>query len=116
MYVEPLFLRSRTSGIQAPPELKKVILAFQNKVVVGDTYEEAKRLLFSGTPVAQTPPSQDEPRPAADRGQANEKRRATRALELFMQADQALRSGDFARYGDLQKQLKSELEALVEER
>lgn len=116
MYVEPLFLRSRTSGIQAPPELKKVILAFQNKVVVGDTYEEAKRLLFSGTPAAQTPSSQGEPQPATSPSQATETGRATRALQLFQQADQALRGGDFARYGDLQKQLKAELEALVEER
>jgi uncharacterized membrane protein (UPF0182 family) len=111
MYVEPLFLRSRTAGIQAIPELKKVILAFKNKVVVGDSYEEAlQKLLAGGAPTIATkgdkPSTPEKPANAEDAA-------AQEALRVFNAADQALKAGDFAKYGDLRKQLKVQLERLA---
>ncbi|MCG9894461.1 MAG: UPF0182 family protein, partial [Fimbriimonadaceae bacterium] len=43
LYVKPLFLESRSNPI---PELKKVALGLQNRVAVGDTYQQALERLF----------------------------------------------------------------------
>lgn len=112
MYVEPLFLQSRTQGIQPIPELKKVILALKGKVVVGDTYEEARQKLFGGS--LAPPPQTDTGAPPPVTVPGVPATKASEALKLFDQADQALRSGDFAKYGELQKQLKQVLKDLVE--
>ncbi|MCX7798877.1 MAG: UPF0182 family protein [Fimbriimonadales bacterium] len=108
LYVKPLFLQSRSAGIQAVPELKKVILALKAKVVVGDTYEEALRLLFGEKPSATVAPkptgSSEAPPPDPD---------ASRALELFEQAESALRNADFAGYGELQRQLRAVLQRMA---
>lgn len=112
MYVEPLFLQSRTEGIQPIPELKKVILALKGKVVVGDTYDEALQKLFGATaPPQEAQPALPPTQQSAVPDGAN--RKASEALKLFDQADSALRVGDFAKYGELQKQLKKTLQDLV---
>ncbi|MBI3722156.1 MAG: UPF0182 family protein, partial [Fimbriimonas ginsengisoli] len=66
MYVEPMFLASRTVGIAPIPQLKKVILALKDKVVVGESYAEALAKLF---PAATAPaPQQAPPQPSAGKG------------------------------------------------
>jgi uncharacterized membrane protein (UPF0182 family) len=117
MYVEPLFLQSKTAGLQAEPRLFRVILAYEDKIVVRETYAEALAALLGSAAPAQPDPGSPrqpgEPAPVrSDGAPATPKR----ALELFEQADQALRSGDFAKYGELQKQLGAELERLVRSR
>jgi len=113
MYVEPMFLQSRTAGIQPIPEMKKVILGLKSKVVVADTYAGSLDKLFAGgapkvaapTPVPGAPepgPAQAAP-PAADIGEL---------LKLLDAQDAALRDGDFARFGELRKELKRRLEAM----
>ncbi len=47
LYVKPLFLKSKVSNIKPIPELRKVILSFQDRVVVGDTYEDALNRLLA---------------------------------------------------------------------
>jgi uncharacterized membrane protein (UPF0182 family) len=103
MYVEPLFLRSRT--VQAIPELKKVILAFKGKVVVGDSYAEALEKLTGET--------KEERNPAVPVPNAKSNPEAKAALGTLDQASAALRDGEFARYGELLKKLRSQLEALT---
>ncbi len=49
LYVKPLFLKSRVNNIRPIPELRKIQLAFQDRVVVGDTYEDALNKLFDST-------------------------------------------------------------------
>lgn len=114
MYVEPLFLKSQTQGSKPLPELKKVILAFSDKIVVADTYQEALAELLGGkapaeqpTPVKPGPQPSGGPAPSPDLGVARE------ALGLLDEAEKALRTGDFARYGELQKQAKAKLQELV---
>ena len=58
MYSESLFLQSKTSGIQSVPRLFRVILALNDKVVVGETYADALKQLFpatSGAPPTAAP-------------------------------------------------------------
>ena len=115
LYVKPLFLQARSTGIQPIPELKKVVLGLQNRVVVADTYAEAIEKLFgqraaapatteTGPPttVPSTPPSKGE-LPMTE----------LRAIgKMLDEADAALRQGDFAKYGELQRQARQRLKAL----
>jgi len=105
MYVEPLFLRSRT--VQAIPELKKVILSFKGKVVVGDSYAEALEKLTGETQEQRTASVGTGPKPVSSNPAAKA------ALNTLDQAAEALRKGEFAKYGELQKLLRQQLEALA---
>jgi len=121
MYSESLFLVSQTSGIQSIPRLFRVILALNNKVVVGETYADARKQLFqSAPPTAAAPPpmagtepstpvSKVAPSPIVPPTAAS----AKSALELLDQANAALKGGDFAKYGELQKQLRKALADLA---
>lgn len=115
LYVEPLFLKSRSG--RPIPELKKVILAYSDKIVVGDTYEDALRQLTGITQEAppekppaikpgENPPIQ-KPATGVDTVKLQE------AARLLDEADAALRAGDFAKYGDLQKRARRLIQELA---
>src|SRR5256885_1604000 len=57
MYVEPMFLESTSPGITKIPELKKVVLAEPNRIVVADSYAEALKKLFGNVAPATLQPS-----------------------------------------------------------
>lgn len=114
MYAESLFPVNRRSGLQAMPQLKKVVLGLNDRIEVGDTYKEALDKLFgpitnqvAPAPTAPTNPTPTTTIPQDIRGQVRE------ALGLYDQADAALRSGDFAKYGVLQKQIRQKLQQLA---
>lgn len=108
LYVRPLFLQSKANSI---PELKKVILGLQKRVVVGDTYEEALVKLFGESTPDEVADLPDEPEEPTDGETVPPDLidRIQEALRLLDAADQALRDGDFARYGELQKQAREQL-------
>jgi uncharacterized membrane protein (UPF0182 family) len=111
MYAESLFPINRRSGLQAMPRLKKVVLGFNGRIEVGDTYAEALDHLISpitgaASPATPTQPTTSQPvkeQPAGVR----------EALQLFDRADAALKAGDFGKYGELQKQLRAKLQQLA---
>ena len=119
MYVEPMFLESRTASIQPIPELKKVILGMNTKVVVGDTYSEALQKLFGGTsPAPRAPDVPGGEKPVAEPGVQDvapgvDATKLAEVMRLLDAQDAALRDGDFARFGELRKQLKARLGELV---
>ncbi len=116
MYVEPLFLESKTSGLQTIPELRKVIVALKNKIVVGDTYEQALEKLFGNQTDVQLEP--EKPTVAGQKPEPGKQIDLTQvrdALKILDQAEQALKNGDFARYGELQKQARERLRRLAGE-
>ena len=126
LYVKPLFLESRSNAI---PELKKVALGLQNRVAVGDTYQQALEKLFGSVAeeAAAAPKSlEDEDAPPTDAAAtppaaggapappASSLEQARAALKLLDDAEAALKAGDFARYGELQKQARAVLEKLAQ--
>jgi uncharacterized membrane protein (UPF0182 family) len=113
VYAESLFLKSRTAGIQATPRLTKVILALSDRIVVNDTYREALAALFSGQGLAQ--PTAPGPRPTATGNESPvvSRKEIESAADLLDRADAALKTGDFAQYGELQKQARSQLRELL---
>ncbi len=137
LYVQPLYLRAKTAaeGVLSPvqglpmesaassgqgagiPALTRVIAAFENRVVMEGTLEEALRSLFAGRPGAPAAPNvaasgAPESRPPA--GVAGTERDALieRAGAQYERADAALKRGDFAAYGQEIKALGETLRQL----
>ncbi len=117
LYVKPLFIQSASSGIAAIPELRKVILSMNDTVVVADSYQEAlAELLGTTVPVQGTSvkPAPDNKAPTTKPAQSSVDRQLVQqALDYLKQAEQAQRSGDWAKYGELQKKAREALEKLV---
>ncbi|HUL03434.1 MAG TPA: UPF0182 family protein [Gemmatimonadales bacterium] len=94
IYVQALYLRAEGGGI---PELKRVVVAYQNQVVMEETLEAGLAQLFGGArgraAVAAEPSSAARP----VNGRAVELTR--QAVELYDSALAAQRAGDWARYG-----------------
>jgi len=122
MYAEPMFLSSASQGITAIPELRKVVLALSTgQIVIADNYADALKMLF-GSPQAPSiattaPPNQAVSAPVV--GATSPKRAGPiskadmqQLLQIANQADASLRQGDFAKYGEYQKQLRAKLEEL----
>jgi uncharacterized membrane protein (UPF0182 family) len=104
LYVEGLFVQATQGRI---PQLQRVILATQGRVVMAPTFEGALDQLFGqGT----TPPPTQPPPTTPPTGALAELVRA--ANEHFQQAQTALRNGDFAEYGRLITLLQEDLARL----
>ena len=120
LYVKPLFLQSTSRPI---PELRKVVLGVQNRVVVGDTYSEALQKLFGTSPVdlgvgktGNTPtPTTTEAQPGVpDRVERSDlQEQIAEVIRLLDQAEAAQRAGDWARYGELQQLAREQLRGLA---
>ncbi len=101
LYVRPLYLKAEAGKI---PELKRVIVAYENKIAMEETLEEGLSKIFgigvAGKPQggstvikSQLPPTQDE------------EERIRRAAEVYEEALRAQRDGDWARYGEAIRRL-----------
>jgi uncharacterized membrane protein (UPF0182 family) len=91
--------------------MKRVVVAYQNQVVMEETLEAGLARMFGGqvestTAAAAVPPS------AARPGNGRAAELARRAAELYQRAVAAQRSGDWARYGEELSQLGEVLRQL----
>jgi uncharacterized membrane protein (UPF0182 family) len=93
IYVQPLYLRAEGGRI---PELKRVVVAYQNRVVMDETLDAALARLFGE---AAVPAGAVAAAPAASAPDAGTGELVRRALELYQNAIAAQRGGDWARYG-----------------
>ena len=111
LYIRPLYLRAAGGRI---PELKRVIIAYQNQIVMEETLDEALGRLF---------PHDGEPRPAAapslttglavpEGPEVEAGGLAAEAREHYRRAIEAQRSGDWALYGDEIRKLGEVLERM----
>ncbi len=124
LYIRPLYLRSPEGRI---PELKRVIVAYQSKIVMAETLTQALGQIFGPSVVASLAPDQlaSDATPvvqttaeAAAAVAASPVVGSTRA-DLINEAethyrnmDDAMRAGDWARYGDEVKKLGDVLSRL----
>jgi uncharacterized membrane protein (UPF0182 family) len=92
LYVSPLYLRAEQGHL---PELKRVIAAYGEHVVMKETLEEALSALFvepgAAPPASRTTEGMSHPGPAP--GQARQ------ALDRYNQAVERLKSGDWKGFG-----------------
>ena len=104
LYVSPLYLRAETGQL---PELKRVIAAYGDRVVMEETLTDALVALFR---------QPSGPRPAeAPAGAASavvERDRAHAALAHYNRALERLKAGDWAGFGAELDELRAALEAL----
>ena len=115
IYIRPLYLRASGGSI---PELKRVIAAYQNQIVMAETLEAALDRLFpragarpegqEGAP--ETPTVERAPgAPPADAAMAT---LAAQARTHYQRALQAQRDGNWALYGEEIKRLGEVLEKM----
>ena len=117
IYVMPLYLRAQGGRI---PELKRVVVAYQNRVVMEETLDAGLTQLFGGAGAAtREPPRAAGAANAAPATNAQAADLARRANESFRRAVEAQRAGDWALYGEELRRLEDllrQLQAAVEER
>jgi uncharacterized membrane protein (UPF0182 family) len=116
IYVQPIYLRAQGGQI---PELKRVVVAFQDRVVMSETFETGLARLFSGEIAASQQAadssqaadtasiSPSAPSPAGPNAQT-----LREAQSHYDRAISAQRAGDWATYGREIKQLGEILKRL----
>ncbi|HEY9771194.1 MAG TPA: UPF0182 family protein [Coleofasciculaceae cyanobacterium] len=103
LYVEPVYLRAEQGEL---PELRRVIVAYNNELVMRPTLEEALTALFGNETSPQiAPPSTPI---NADSNLIQQ------AADAFERAETAQREGNWAEYGRYQQQLKQIIQQLQE--
>jgi len=109
LYVQPLFLAADKAGL---PELKRVIVAFGDQVVMEENLELALQRLFGGrkaisaggaTTAAQATPAM----------QASPSALAKEAVTIYEKAMNLQRQGDWAGYGEELKRLEQVLKRMA---
>ena len=109
IYVRPLYLRAQGGRI---PELTRVIVAYNNQIVMEPTLEAALARLFGGAPPTPAPETEQVRRDVPDAQPASVSRPvptgervqldalAVEARGHYDAAIAAQRAGDWARYGE----------------
>jgi len=110
LYVEPLYLQAEQSKM---PELRRVIVAHGDRVVMEPTLEAALEKIFGRETGLKPPAAPAEPgvQPAPGTSVAE---LAKRANQLYDEAQARLKAGDWAGYGETLNRLKQTLTELAE--
>jgi uncharacterized membrane protein (UPF0182 family) len=111
LYVQPLYLQAEGGRI---PELKRVVVAYQNRVVMQETLDGSLTELFGGS---SRPRNQPAPPVATAAAVADTSLRAlaAEAGRRYQAALQAQRELDWARYGEEMRRLGELLDRLARE-
>src|SRR5438309_8802465 len=104
VYVEPLYLRSEQAQI---PELKRVIVAYGDRVAMEPTLEEALGKVFGGP----QPPRAAAAAAAVERPAPEREPIAGEARDHYRAALEGLRAGDWATFGREMDALGKAIEA-----
>ena len=113
IYVQPLYLRDETGKI---PELKRVIVAAENRIAMEPTLEASLARVFGNTSPVANPQTATTNAPAAALPGGDNESLATQAKQHYDRAIQAQRDGDWTRYGEELKQLGAALEQMSKQR
>jgi len=117
IYVQPLYLRAESGSI---PELKRVIVAYENQIAMQPTLEEglaqifgakkAERIVERADDTARPADPSDAP-PAVDAGAPTDVL-VQEAATAWRTAQEAASSGDWVQFGQAMEQLGERLELL----
>jgi uncharacterized membrane protein (UPF0182 family) len=111
IYVEPIYLRAEQSEL---PELKRVIVGYQDKISLGLTLEEALYRAF-GLPSVVRPEEEGVVTEEVAVEVTPIQELIRKASDYFNEAQNKLRDGDFAGYGDYIEELGSILRQLEDQ-
>ncbi len=100
VYVRPLYLKAESGKI---PELKRVIVAYENKIAMEETLEAGLEKIFgTSSGLKKSPKATPVTAPSSDTTKENLAQQANSAFEAALRAQ---REGDWSRYGDEIKKL-----------
>ncbi|MFP4457442.1 MAG: UPF0182 family protein [Clostridia bacterium] len=102
LFVEPIYLQASSQGL---PEIRRIIVAHGDKIVMERTFDEALVKLFSASIDEEDEDPIDE---FSSMLELTEE-----AQGLYEEMDEAMRDGDWAKYGELQEELKEIIDRLV---
>lgn len=109
LYVQPLFLAADKAGL---PELKRVIVAFGDEVVMEENLEMALQRLFGGRKAPAVSTATAATIPAA--GATPPSGLAREAMGIYERAIKLQRQGDWAGYGEELKRLEQVLKRMAQ--
>lgn len=117
LYVEPVYLRAENGEI---PELRRVIVSHDEKIVMRETLDEALNAVFgesTAAPVAAPTATPEESGDVEETASApalpiEQSDRIRAALDAYEAGRQALQDGDWEAYGQAQQELESILKEL----
>ena len=105
LYVQPLFLAADKAGL---PELKRVIVAFGDEVVMEENLELALQRLFGGKKAVAAPAMA-----AAADAKASPTSLAREAMSIYEKAINLQRQGNWAAYGEELRRLEQVLKQMA---
>jgi uncharacterized protein len=114
IYVQPIYLSAEQGAL---PELRRVIVAFGNQIAMEPTLEQSLQRIFGGRvrgdEAAPARTADGKPAPALTGAVMG---LAQKAWEAWQRGQDAIKRGDWAAYGQAQKQLEETLRQLREAR
>ncbi|MBT7283371.1 MAG: COG1615 family transporter, partial [Elusimicrobiaceae bacterium] len=105
LYIEPIYLQAEISKI---PELRRIIVAYGEKIAMEKSLDEALIRVITGSK-SNLATNGFEFKDSEDKIASTSKE----ALNLFNKAQQQMRNGDYAGYGETIKQLSNVLNELA---
>jgi uncharacterized membrane protein (UPF0182 family) len=114
LYVQPLYLAATAGG--GLPQLTRVIVAYSDHVVMESSLDAALNRIFGGGGSAASPPAAGAAAPAAVQAAApgaDTQSLIREASQHYERAQQLLRQGDFAGYGEENRKLGEVLKRLA---
>ena len=110
LYIEPIYIQAETSEL---PELKRVVVSYKNKIVMKNSLGNALKAIFGELP--------EEPQVKQDTKELGEFKLPStinnltkRAVEIYNQAIDSQKQGDWSKYGSLIDELQQILNRLNE--
>ncbi|MGH7429491.1 MAG: UPF0182 family protein, partial [Candidatus Methylomirabilaceae bacterium] len=108
LYVQPLYLAAERGSL---PELKRIIVAHGNEISMEENLDRALAQVFGGPARVAASPGRASGAPAGS-ADSSVKALASRAYDHYTRAQELLRQGNFAAYGEELKRLESALKEL----
>jgi len=107
LYVQPIYLAAEQGSL---PELKRVVVAFGDRIAMEETLDQALQRIFGGKPAGESPQA-----PAAAAMAApvkGDQSIARQALEHFQRSQELLKQGNWAGYGEELKRVENLLKEM----
>jgi uncharacterized membrane protein (UPF0182 family) len=101
LYIEPIYIRA--TGKNSIPEMKRIVVGYDDKLLLSDSIENALEQIFNYTTEQQQAPNTPSVPSNVD---ASMKEKIKSAKDAFDKAVEAQKNGDWAKYGEYIKNLQ----------
>lgn len=113
LYVQPLYLAADQGSL---PELKRVIVAFGDRIAMEETLDQALQRIFGAKPTADAPTPATTTAAAAVTPVKGDRSLARQALDSFQRSQELLKQGNWAGYGEELRKVEGLLKEMQKNR